>query len=438
MSSEKTWEDLSPQGKKDLADAEAYLRDKLRNSFQKVLMNCDKLDTLQTGMLDKNMFRTALSRSFACRLTDAEFNAFHLKYHAKPKRWVRLEHRPIDLKKVRALFFDMVGNNDLQDPEKMRKAEQKKKEAEEYVKSQMRSNYRAILQCFRALDLQETNSLPLEQFRRVLARYGGIRMTPDEWWGFSKLVDSNGDGRISLDEFEELFQNFDDGTENARRQQLGDFVEVELVEKMIAQKFADKIGPMEKMLQVMDLMLRGEIQPDHFRRTFIRFGLVLSDPEAEALEMKYTIGEGNSNIDYIRFLHNIRGIIEEAENGALPTQRSAAHSMNTARSVHTARSVASRSGRNVPQSARGKQQHRKQRGNLQSRKGTPMPGSSATAIGSARGRPLTARDKLAAIQSARRSGRLPSVPNTARGAARMSFNQRPAPDMPPLWESTPP
>ena len=26
-------------------------------------------------------------------------------------------------------------------------------------------------------------------------------MTKDEWWGFSKMVDRNGDGKISYDEF---------------------------------------------------------------------------------------------------------------------------------------------------------------------------------------------------------------------------------------------
>ena len=76
---EKTVADLSPQEKQLLQEAEAYLRDKLRNSFEKVLVNCEKLDTQNTGTLDKDAFRTALSRSFACRLTDAEFAVFHLK-----------------------------------------------------------------------------------------------------------------------------------------------------------------------------------------------------------------------------------------------------------------------------------------------------------------------------------------------------------------------
>ena len=120
----------------------------------------------------------------------------------------------------------------------------------------------------------------------MLTRYGAIRFTPDEWWGFSKLVDTNNDGRISISEFESLFQNFDDGSEAARGRQLGDFVQVEHVEQMVAQSFAERLGPMKKMLQTMDLMLRGEIRADHFRRTFIRFGLVLSNPEAEALVAK--------------------------------------------------------------------------------------------------------------------------------------------------------
>ena len=76
---DKTVEEMSPRSKQLAQKAEEHLRDKLRNSFQQVLMNCEKLDVQQTGTLDREAFRTALSRSFACRLTDAEFEAFHLK-----------------------------------------------------------------------------------------------------------------------------------------------------------------------------------------------------------------------------------------------------------------------------------------------------------------------------------------------------------------------
>jgi len=407
---EKTVEDLSPRGKKLLKDAEDYLRNKLRNSFQKVLLNCNKLDTLNTGTLDKNVFRTALTRSFACRLTDGEFDAFHLKYHALPRVWVRLEHRPIDLRKVEGLFHDMIGNNDLEDPVKRQRAEKKKKDAEDYVRQQLRLNYKSIFRCFRALDLQQTNSLPLEQFRRVLSRYGGIRFTPDEWWGFSKLVDTNGDGRISLQEFEKLFENFDDGSEAARARQLGDFVDVNHVEMMVAQSFADRLGPMEKMLQTMDLMLRGEIRADHFRRTFIRFGLVLSNPETEALVAKYTIGEGNDSIDYIRFLHNIRTIVEAAE-APTPTTRSRA-STSSSRPLATGRRSQGSYGQ---QSRSPKQGLRSSR--LDSRQGS-RSGHNASPASS---RPLTAREQQKLVAAARKTGRLPAL-NTARGAARVPVN----------------
>ncbi len=76
---DKTVEEMSPRSKQLVQEAEAHLRDKLRNSFQQVLMNCEKLDLQKTGTLDREAFRTALSRSFACRLTDAQFEAFHFK-----------------------------------------------------------------------------------------------------------------------------------------------------------------------------------------------------------------------------------------------------------------------------------------------------------------------------------------------------------------------
>ncbi len=252
MQEEPSAGNLTPRSKTALHEAEEYLRDKLRNSFHKVIANCERLDTLQTGLLDSNVFRGALARSFACRLTQREWDAFHVAYHGMPKRWVRLEERPIDLKKVRALFEDMVGSNDLRDPKVLQEAKEAKAEAEKYVKEQLRLNYKAIFRCFRALDLEGKSSLPLEQFRRVLSRYGGIRFTPKEWWGFTKLVDTDGDGRISLDEFEALFKNFDDGTAQALSRQLGDTVDVAHVERMIAQSFADRLKPMQTMIETMD------------------------------------------------------------------------------------------------------------------------------------------------------------------------------------------
>ena len=48
---------------------------------------------------------------------------FVSRYHSTPKVWVRLEHRPIDLRKVQQLFHDMIGHNDLEDPETMKRAE---------------------------------------------------------------------------------------------------------------------------------------------------------------------------------------------------------------------------------------------------------------------------------------------------------------------------
>ena len=185
-----------------LEQAEAYIRNKCRNHYKNLLRDCEKQDFLNAGAITQDQFVAVLARCQGTRLSKDELAAIHKKYQkTDTKRWKREEERGIDYIKLRDLFRDWFKNNDMEDPKLRSKAEGALTEAQKYLKFQFRNNYRQIFNVFRALDTHNTGALSYEVFQRLLSLYGGVRMTKDEWWGFSKMVDQNGDGKISYDEF---------------------------------------------------------------------------------------------------------------------------------------------------------------------------------------------------------------------------------------------
>ena len=184
-----------------LEQAEAYIRNKCRNHFKRLLKDFEKLDFMNAGSVTKEQFVAILARCQGTRLTKAELAAIHKKYQKVGERWVPEDKRGIDYIKFRQLFHDWFKNNDMADPQIRSKAEGAKSDAENYLKLQFRNNYRKIFNVFRALDTQNTGAIRYDVFQRLLSLYGGVRMTKEEWWGFTKMVDTNSDGLISYDEF---------------------------------------------------------------------------------------------------------------------------------------------------------------------------------------------------------------------------------------------
>ena len=184
-----------------LEQAEAYIRNKCRNHFKRLLKDFEKLDFMNAGSVTKEQFVAILARCQGTRLTKDELAAIHKKYQKIGERWVPEDKRGIDYIKFRELFQDWFKNNDMADPKIRSRAEGAKGEAETYLKLQFRNNYRKIFNVFRALDTQNTGAIRYDVFQRLLSLYGGVRMTKEEWWGFTKMVDTNSDGKISYDEF---------------------------------------------------------------------------------------------------------------------------------------------------------------------------------------------------------------------------------------------
>ena len=200
----KPKEEDSKSDKTILEKAEAYIRNKCRNHFRKLLRDCEKLDFLNAGAVTKKQFVAILARCQGTRLSKEELNAIHKKYQKIPsasERWIAEDQRGIDYIKFRELFHDWFKNNDMEDPKIRSQAAGAKTEAEKYLKHQFRNNYRRIFNVFRALDTHNTGALNYDVFQRLLSLYGGVRMTKKEWWGFSKMVDTNSDGKISYEEF---------------------------------------------------------------------------------------------------------------------------------------------------------------------------------------------------------------------------------------------
>ena len=82
---------------------------------------------------------------------------------------------------------------------------------------------------------------------------------------------------------ESIFDGFDDGEVAATKAQLQDEVSIDEVEMMLALKLSGGIGQARQVLRNADTHSRGELDEANFRRSIQRFGIVLSEPELEAL-----------------------------------------------------------------------------------------------------------------------------------------------------------
>jgi hypothetical protein len=122
--------------------------------------------------------------------------------------------RHIDYKKFSKLFDRLRHPVDFSDPSVKQKFQVQNKQAEIYLRDKLRNAYPKVLRAFKAL-INDTNNngksqvgLTHSAFRRMLTRFGAVRMTNSEWDGFISKYDSNNDGFISFDEFLTLFSDY--------------------------------------------------------------------------------------------------------------------------------------------------------------------------------------------------------------------------------------
>jgi Ca2+-binding EF-hand superfamily protein len=304
--------------KNALKEGQEYLLNKLRNNFEMVMVQMRQADTGSLGHITDDEFVAVLARQGGVRLTKSELAAF-MNYYNKPSlRFDVNAKRHIDYKKFSKLFDRLRHPVDFSDPSVKQKFQVQNKQAEIYLRDKLRNAYPKVLRAFKAL-INDTNNngksqvgLTHSAFRRMLTRFGAVRMTNSEWDGFISKYDSNNDGFISFDEFLTLFSDYCERDAKALKEKktaytkqvearknrrerarevaqklIGPAVPVQGAEEVLARHFQNKIGSVAKTFSLLDREGNGMLPRDDFQRACARTGLQLTTREMDALSEKY-------------------------------------------------------------------------------------------------------------------------------------------------------
>lgn len=309
-----------------LKEGQEYLLDKLRNSYEKVVTAMHFADTQEHGYITDEDFVSILARHGGVRLTKQELSAFCDFYNKPSTRFDNQASTHIDYKKFSKLFDPLRHPVDYSDPTVMKKFKAQNEEAEAYLRDKLRNAYPKVLRAFKALmdvdDTQksapgqsaegESRGVAHDAFRRMLSRFGAVRMTNQEWNGFISKYDTDRDGYISFDELKALFKDFT-ARDHAARQKaanaraavvaernnrrerareveqklIGPAVPVEGAEDVLALHFQNKLSNVAKTIKLLDRAGDGMLPRSDFQRAVARTGLQLTTREMDALAEKY-------------------------------------------------------------------------------------------------------------------------------------------------------
>merc|ERR1719326_121818 len=272
----------------------------------KQLVMADKSEP-PCGWVKESDFTKILARVGGCRLTAAELVTVKNKYKKKTRGFTK-ETR-IDYLKFNHLFDDLREFVDMTDPET------NNKKAEIYLRDKLRNAYPKLLRAFKALESEGSTGMSHAAFKRLLSRFGGVRFTDDEWAGFVRKYDQNGDGQIDFEELRRLFGDMIDrdshkvdekkvfyekqvAERKARKERAkairekmrGALVDVSEVEQLLAVQFRNNLGKAAATFKVPDLNGDGTLDRMEFQRAVARFGLQLTLREIDALMEKYSEG----------------------------------------------------------------------------------------------------------------------------------------------------
>eukprot|EP00750_Incisomonas_marina_P005329 INCI1391.1.p1 GENE.INCI1391.1~~INCI1391.1.p1 ORF type:complete len:1515 (-),score=368.65 INCI1391.1:65-4051(-) len=309
-----------------LKEGQNYLLDKLRNSYEKVVTAMHFADTQERGYITDEDFVSILARHGGVRLTKQELSAFCDFYNKPSTRFDNQASTHIDYKKFSKLFDPLRHPVDYSDPTVMKKFKAQNEEAEAYLRDKLRNAYPKVLRAFKALmdvdDTQksapgqnsegESRGVAHDAFRRMLSRFGAVRMTNQEWNGFISKYDTDRDGYISFDELKALFKDYTArdhaarqkaanaraavvAERNKRRERareveqklIGPAVPVEGAEDVLALHFQNKLGNVAKTIKLLDRAGDGMLPRSDFQRAVARTGLQLTTREMDALAEKY-------------------------------------------------------------------------------------------------------------------------------------------------------
>ena len=315
-----------------LREAEAYLKDKLRNAYTKVMKQLVMADLAEPprGWVKESDFTKILARVGGCRLTAAELQSINGKYKVKTRGFTKEAH--IDYHKFNHLFDDLREFVDMSNPETKKQIDINNQKAETYLRDKLRNAYPKLLRAFKALESEGSTGMSHAAFKRLLSRFGGVRFTDDEWAGFVRKYDQNGDGQIDFMELKGLFEDMIDrdsskvdekkvfyekqvAERKARKERAkairekmrGALVDVSEVEQLLAVQFRNNLGKATATFKVLDLNGDGTLDRMEFQRAVARFGLQLTLREMDALMEKYSEGR-YSGIKYKDFFKIISTI----------------------------------------------------------------------------------------------------------------------------------
>ena len=325
-----------------LREAEAYLKDKLRNAYTKVMKQLVMADLADPprGWVKESDFTKILARVGGCRLTAAELQAINGKYKVKTRGFTKEAH--IDYQKFNHLFDDLREFVDVTNPETKKQIDINNQKAETYLRDKLRNAYPKLLRAFKALESEGSTGMSHAAFKRLLSRFGGVRFTDDEWAGFVRKYDQNGDGQIDFMELKGLFEDMinrdskkvdekkvfyekqvaerkarKERAKAIREKMRGALVDVSEVEQLLAVQFRNNLGKATSTFKVLDLNGDGTLDRMEFQRAVARFGLQLTLREMDALMDKYSEGR-YSGIKYQQFFKIISTLPKDGVTKAEP------------------------------------------------------------------------------------------------------------------------
>jgi len=318
-----------------LKEGQEYLLDKLRNAYEKVVSAMFFADTNEAGFITDEDFVSILARQGGVRLTKAELSAFCDYYNKPSTRFDNSASKHIDYKKFSKLFDSLRNPVDFTDAKVKKRFKAQNEEAEAYLRDKLRNAYPKVLRAFKSLMENDpagdgSQGVSHAAFRRMLTRFGAVRMTNQEWAGFISKYDSNRDGFISFDELKVLFKDYAERDHakrvkaaNARQQVvedrykrrqrareveqklIGPPVPVEGAEDVLALHFQNKLGTVAKTISMLDREGNGLLPRDDFQRACARTGLQLTTREMDALCQKYD-PELGTRVNIAKFLETMK------------------------------------------------------------------------------------------------------------------------------------
>jgi len=156
-----------------------------------------------------------------------------------------------------------------------------------------------IKAAFEACDLNDDGAISHTEFVKVL-RAHGVKVVDDKLYDFMRLMDKNGDGKISFEEFYHTFRvEFDRGVQESDKAWLSRAV------KKIGNVVFSQTDNLRESFKKLDGDKSGGLDYDEFKILFTEFGLSYKDDETKKI-FDYIDRNKDGTISFREFKHAFR------------------------------------------------------------------------------------------------------------------------------------